>query len=921
MGGAFPDPEVWEIVGLTNLPSGGMEEFAVGVVRNIYDVKNIGPHFPPPIVPRNAVVGSAYYPVTDAFPKIKYATPPFDYTNEMYYPNPYYGATASGDLLHQAMRANNAQNPNMFTAEQDEDVTVVTNAEANIRTFQVEQAVPVNLAAELATLDAGDQLDRMVAFKAALVAGGANGYGEAARAAALAVLVAAVAAQQALVTAQQAIADAASQALQAAIDAVDGDGNPTLTAANYLVLQTAQQTALTLLRVRQTELASRQDLVTDFPNGSVPDVNQWMTIPPYHTGFLDVSVTHPEIAGSVHAGRVEDSFVTVPCEAVLIDTGACRAFGVDVGETVPTFLDTGNLAAAHKITVPFMLMSDQVDQAGVDAIGIHAPVDELFNLTKLTPDNGRTYMVHLVRARAHGYANIQNDQVSQQHWQYLTYAGNVMKINHDMINAVTIEAEGDHYGANPQWNGRPNVAKLTASGMILQGLVFAFEEDRNFIFQFNDVGGPGTGFADRVVPSYALFNTRDCEVKMVNVGGSVWLCTEISKIYTLPQIVTPLQDVDTFFEHYKSMLLNKNYKDRSALPVPIQSIHNFWHRALGFTPTVQEFTVHLQQLHDNSPEDQDVLEPQIQQLAALYAGYAARLVYQDGDENRTPQSHEFSMIYLGKNYQKNWIGSNYPAVQFQNPFAERQAESRLAGAVFQSEMRVSQHICAPVLNPNRRIECRAPLNYDSLHLPPEFRDFELVCRDVKWDFLPGEQTLGDMILYEFNGGNQVVEATPSLLHLPQFRVFTTRAEDGTFDMEVFSPLGMPSYIACFARDADFSRDSASQPLIKHLSIMCNTTKMKSNTILDAGEHELYHMTQRNVHPRANFNRFSFGNRQVVLLSAEDIGMMGISEYQKEKRSKYRFSGVVDEIATVSVLLIYNNRGIMIKGRQLSVVRV
>ena len=85
---------------------------------------------------------------------------------------------------------------------------------------------------------------------------------------------------------------------------------------------------------------------------------------------------------------------------------------------------------------------------------------------------------------------------------------------------------------------------------------------------------------------------------MVNVGGSVWLCTEISKIYTLPQIVTPLQDVDTFFEHYKSMLLNKNYKDRSALPVPIQSIHNFWHRALGFTPTVQEFTVHLQQLHD-----------------------------------------------------------------------------------------------------------------------------------------------------------------------------------------------------------------------------------------------------------------------------------------------------------------------------------
>jgi len=192
---------------------------------------------------------------------------------------------------------------------------------------------------------------------------------------------------------------------------------------------------------------------------------------------------------------------------------------------------------------------------------------------------------------------------------------------------------------------------------------------------------------------------------------------------------------------------------------------------------------------------------------------------------------------------------------------------------------------------------------------------------VKWDFLPGEQTLGDMILYEFNGGNQVVEATPSLLHLPQFRVFTTRAEDGTFDMEVFSPLGMPSYIACFARDSDFSRDAEQQPLIKRMSIMCNTTQKKSNTILDANEHELYHITQRNAHPRANYNRYKYTKRQVVLLSAEDIGMMGVQEYQKEKRSVYKFSGVVNETAEVSVLMIYNNRGILVKGRQLSVVRI
>ena len=103
--------------------------------------------------------------------------------------------------------------------------------------------------------------------------------------------------------------------------------------------------------------------------------------------------------------------------------------------------------------------------------------------------------------------------------------------------------------------------------------------------------------------------------------------------------------------------------------------------------------------------------------------------------------------------------------------------------------------------------------------------------------------------------------------------------------------------------------------------MCNTTKKKSDTILDAREHELYHMTQRNVHPRASYDRLEYQKRQVVLLSAEDIGMMGIEAYQKEKRCLFRFSGVVDETAVVSVLLIYNNRGILVKGRQLSVVQL
>ncbi len=41
------------------------------------------------------------------------------------------------------------------------------------------------------------------------------------------------------------------------------------------------------------------------------------------------------------------------------------------------------------------------------------------------------------------------------------------------------------------------------------------------------------------------------------------------------------------------------------------------------------------------------------------------------------------------------------------------ADSERLGAVFQS-----QHVCAPVLNPNLRIGSTAPLNHDTRHLPP-----------------------------------------------------------------------------------------------------------------------------------------------------------------------------------------------------------
>ena len=111
-------------------------------------------------------------------------------------------------------------------------------------------------------------------------------------------------------------------------------------------------------------------------------------------------------------------------------------------------------------------------------------------------------------------------------------------------------------------------------------------------------------------------------------------------------------------------------------------------------------------------------------------------------------------------------------------------------------------------------------------------------------------------------------------------------------------------------------DSERQPLIKQLSIMCNTTKLKSNTILDANVHQLYHLTQRNVNQRARYNRHTFNHRQVVLLSAEDIGLMGLdmSEYQGPKRTRFRFNGKVSQRSRVTVMLIYNNRGLHVYGK-------
>ena len=136
---------------------------------------------------------------------------------------------------------------------------------------------------------------------------------------------------------------------------------------------------------------------------------------------------------------------------------------------------------------------------------------------------------------------------------------------------------------------------------------------------------------------------------------------------------------------------------------------------------------------------------------------------------------------------------------------------------------------------------------------------------------------------------------------------------------------MPSYFAFFCRFADSARGSdynKKQPLIETLNIECDTTKRKSDVVTDnLGKHQLFHLTQRNVHPAAEYTRAAYKRRQTVLLSAEDVGLMGLKsyEYQKAKRVEYTFSGTTDQPGTLYVIMVYNNRGLHVDGRRLATV--
>ena len=61
--------------------------------------------------------------------------------------------------------------------------------------------------------------------------------------------------------------------------------------------------------------------------------------------------------------------------------------------------------------------------------------------------------------------------------------------------------------------------------------------------------------------------------------------------------------------------------------------------------------------------------------------------------------------------------------------------------------------------------------------------------------------------------------------------------------------------------------------------------------------------------------------QTILLSSEDVGLMGLStrHYQKQKRVEYTISGTLDQPGRVYILFVYNNRGLHVDGRRLNVV--
>ena len=314
----------------------------------------------------------------------------------------------------------------------------------------------------------------------------------------------------------------------------------------------------------------------------------------------------------------------------------------------------------------------------------------------------------------------------------------------------------------------------------------------------------------------------------------------------------------------------------------------------------------------NCAWDANVTERFVQQAAFANAGLARAA---NSEREITQESPTMCLFVPGRRHNAEFMSSNYESIR---------QESVSHGLVHRVRNKISQHLCAPILNPDTRLGCIAPLNHDTRHLPPEMRDFTLRMSDVNFDFLETTQTptLNEIVLSEFNGGVQNIAASESLLYLPNFKEFKTPvAADRTFEIDCYSGNGVPAFVCAFCRAGPVLDD---QPLITELSFQNRTTMKKSNTIYETNIHELFHMTQRNVHKRSEYAHAAFNKRQTLLLATEDIGIMGLdpdSNYQQQKRVILRISGKCTSAGQVTIIFIYNNRGLYLTGVQQSVVRL
>ena len=254
----------------------------------------------------------------------------------------------------------------------------------------------------------------------------------------------------------------------------------------------------------------------------------------------------------------------------------------------------------------------------------------------------------------------------------------------------------------------------------------------------------------------------------------------------------------------------------------------------------------------------------------------------------------------------------------------RVALANVKGNVYAPKYTVTQYLAAPVVCSDFRSDCIEPLDQTSPFLPPEMRDFHLTLRDMDWRHVPDLNVIVSRLIFsEFNGGNQQVAAIPSLLSVPEFRVTESSVEGTTFDFQTYTPMGPPAFWAFFARRSD-NPNVPNQPTIMSLSIECISTGKKSDTIQDTGIAELYFITQRNVHNLSGYDADAYKARQVILMRSEDVGTMGISPqlFQREKRARFRVRGSLRSTANartiVYAVMVYNNRGLQIVGKEISV---